>query len=256
MLKRIERTLRRFRRLEGEVGLFAATRWLIPTLLRSRTRVPITIRGIPIEIRASTSDLEVALDSLCGEFDQLIEQVGHLEHDIVVDAGGCIGTAAIVFSKAYPDAKILTIEPSPENFKLLSDNVRHYPNIVPVNGALTSESGRMELYDRGMGDWGHSLLRNSAQNKGQLIATVDCVSVADLLKQNGAAGIDIIKIDIEGGEKDLFSRNTDWVDDTKAICIELHERIVSGCTELFEQVTNGRRNTQMEGEKMLSMAVK
>ena len=52
-----------------------------------------------------------------------------LKHGLIIDAGGYLGTAAIAFSEAYPDATVVTIEPSPENFALLVQNTAAYPNI-------------------------------------------------------------------------------------------------------------------------------
>ncbi len=38
----------------------------------------------------------------------------------------------------------------------------------------------------------------------------------------------IVKIDIEGFERDLFDRNIDWVDQAAAIIVEPHDRMLHG----------------------------
>ena len=63
----------------------------------------------------------------------------------------------------------------------------------------------------------------------------------------------MLKLDIEGGEQALFSAETEWIAKTEAICIELHDRIVKGCSDKFKEVTQGRQNLKMEGEKYLSL---
>jgi hypothetical protein len=63
------------------------------------------------------------------------------------------------------------------------------------------------------------------------------------MRERGADGIGILKLDIEGGEHALLSRNRTWIGRTDAICIELHDGI-----------TEGRINSKMKGEKYLSIA--
>lgn len=254
LLQTITRTLDRFGNLKAEVGFFPALRWLIPTVLRQRSLLTYEIRGVPVQIRTVTPDLDVILASLCGEFDELLEKMPQLKHGLVIDAGGYIGTAAIVFAKQYPDATIVTVEPSPENFRMLEHYVRGYDNIVALNAAVTPSPGSMDLFDRGLGEWGYSLIADPSSSKGGRLTSVDCVTVDQILERHGKDGIDIFKIDIEGGEYALLSENSGWITKTVAICIELHDRFVDGCTELYHEVTQGRQNSQLEGEKFLSMA--
>ena len=47
--------------------------------------------------------------------------------------------------------------------------------------------------------------------------------------------IDILKIDIEGAEKEVFSDNIDgWLKKTKLVIIELHEESKPGCINAVE----------------------
>jgi FkbM family methyltransferase len=230
-----------------------AIRWFSATARRRRTTVRLKIRGETVYIRTCSPDLDVALSCFLGEFDELIRSVPQATSGLVIDAGGYIGTAAMVFAKAYPEAIIVTVEPSLKNFKVLERNVARYPNIVSVRAAVDSTQGRIELRDRMKGGWGLTIVADPEDGPGAVIDTVDRVTIADLMDQVGCHGIDILKLDIEGGEKSLLARNTEWIAHTKAVCIELHDRIVSGCTEAFEAVTFGRKNTKLEGEKYLSL---
>jgi len=160
-----------------------------------------------------------------------------------------------VFAEAYPEATIVTLEPSTENFALLRRNVAPYKNIVPLNKALAPEPGRLVLKDRGTGQWGFTLVPKPADNAASAVKEeVECTTLDQLMREFGADGIGILKLDIEGGEHALLSRNTDWIARTDAICIELHDRIVAGCSDLYRAATAGRQNTKMPGEKYLSLA--
>ena len=229
--------------------------WLLFTA--AGRQVPLRVKALrrEIVIRTGSPDLQVALSCFQGEFDALLNAVPTLRHPLIVDAGGYIGTAAIVFAEAYPDATIVTLEPSRENFKLLQRNVAPYRNIIPINKALAPEAGKLTLRDRGTGQWGFTVVAKPADNAASHPTDeVDCTTLDEVMRAFGAGGIGILKLDIEGGEHALLSRNTSWIERTDAICIELHDRIVAGCSNLYREATAGRRNLKMEGEKYLSIA--
>ena len=230
-------------------------RWYLFTWLRQQVRLRVKPYGHDIVVRAASPDLRVALSCFEGEFDDLLRAAPKLRHPLIIDAGGYIGTAAIVFAEAYPDATVVSLEPSSENFALLKKNVASFSNIRPLNKALAAEPGSLTLKDRGTGQWGFTLVAKPEDDPASAaIETVECTTLEQLMSDYGCDGIGILKLDIEGGEHALLSRNTGWVAQTDVICIELHDRIVAGCSELYQQAVVGRRNTKMEGEKFLSLA--
>ena len=245
--------LRAFPFVVQQSGFGAAMNWLEPTLFRDPKVVPLTIYGTPVNIRTATPDAWVALRSLGHEYDDLIEEVPNLEHNLIIDAGGYIGTAAIAFARAYPDAKIISLEPSPSNFAILQKNIAPYPNIIAIQAALGAEPGELTLRDRGTGPWGFTTVDNPEDNSGEEMVTIPCVTLGQLMDEHGAAGIDILKLDIEGGEYRLFASADEWMPRTNAVCAELHDRIVSGCTQRYNEATAGRRNSELPGDKCLSL---
>jgi len=203
--------------------------WLLFTSIGQQIRLRVKPDRYNIFIRTGSPDVQVALSCFEGEFDELLSAVPKPRHPLIIDAGGYIGTAAIVFAEAYPDATVVSIEPSKENFELLKRNVAHYKNIVPVNKALAPEPGKLTLKDRGTGQWGFTTVSKPDDNAASTASEeVECTTLAQLMQEFGADGIGILKLDIEGGEHALLSRNTDWIDRTDVICIELHDRIVAG----------------------------
>jgi FkbM family methyltransferase len=247
-LKRATRLLKAGRNRDGLL-------WLLFTSLGQQIRLRVKPQGREIVIRTGSPDLDVALSCFQGSFDELLNAVPTLRHPLVIDAGGYIGTAAIVFAEAYPDATIVSLEPSTENFALLQRNVARYRNIVPVNKALAPESGTLTLRDRGTGQWGMTIVSKPADNPAsRTIEDVECTTIDQLMRERGADGIGILKLDIEGGEHALLSRNATWIGRTDAICIELHDRIVAGCSGVYRVATAGRINSKMKGEKYLSIA--
>jgi hypothetical protein len=51
--------------------------------------------------------------------------------------------------------------------------------------------------------------------------------------------IDVLKLDIESSEKELFSQNFEpWLAKTKMIIIELHDSMKAGCAKQFFEAVN------------------
>ena len=60
------------------------------------------------------------------------------------------------------------------------------------------------------------------------------ITVSDILRETGRRRIDILKLDIEGAERELFSTSSeDWLPFVRLIVIELHDRFKVGCSEAF-----------------------
>ncbi len=244
-----------FRYLLQEGNLLRAPVWFALTRAGIRREMGIRVRGVPLHIRTATPDAQVATSCLRGEFADVIHAMpGGIANGLVIDAGGYIGTAAIAFAKAWPSARIVSIEPSGDNYRMLVKNVAAYPNIRPVRAALGAEPGKIVLRDRGTGNWGFTVTESPDDHAAVAIEEVDLITVDKIMADEDAQRIEVFKIDIEGAELGLLSTEPAWVARTGAICIELHERIASGCEAAFKRATIGRTNRQLDGEKVLSLA--
>jgi FkbM family methyltransferase len=134
---------------------------------------------------------------------------------LIVDCGANIGASALYFAEQFPLAKVLALEPQPGNFLMLSRNCAANPRVVPLNAAVASEDKRGALLDPGKGNWG---FRVSERAGGE----VEMVSINSLLARTEGEPF-IVKIDIEGFEAELFSRNLEWLDRFYVLIIELHD---------------------------------
>ena len=63
-------------------------------------------------------------------------------------------------------------------------------------------------------------------------SSIPAVTLDDLIRDHGE--IDLLKLDIEGSELEVFQENTGWLDKVTAINIELHDHIKPGCSNAFE----------------------
>ncbi len=177
------------------------------------------------------------------EYDFSVES----EPEIVVDAGANIGLASIYFANKYENAKILAIEPEKSNFDLLKKNVEPYPNIIPVHGALWNKNEEISVVDPGLGKWGFMTEKtHSATQYNKVMG----MTVDRIMNDYGLDRINILKIDIEGAEKEVFSNASSWIEKVDAIIVELHERMKTGCNRSFYLNSNGFDDEWCQGENV------
>lgn len=254
-MKRFARVFVRFTDLASRTNLFTSLKVVVLETVDWSRPVKVRLDSEAIQIRLKSPDLSVATTSLGSEFSPLSNVLPHDFDGLIIDAGGYIGTAAIKFSKMYPLAKVVTIEPSTENFALLLENTRKFKNISAINAALVaSNRSSLNLLDRGTGAWGYTVIEKPLDNvNAETLQTVRAVTLSDIIELHNNAEVGILKLDIEGSERDIFIENGAVLNKIFCIFVELHDRIVEGCTLSFEDFSKNRLTTRFEGEKYLSM---
>ena len=233
-----------------QIGLKAFFKYLF--IFRGH-KVCVTINGIEIFIRKGTPDLDVAISCFNGEFEALRFLLPSEYNGVIVDAGGYIGTASIALHQMFPNASILCIEPSSDNIKILEKNTQNINNIEIIPGALVAGDNKtISLKNRGTGEWGYTTVANPLDNNNSVelheSPAVNLLSLGVDIKDIG-----ILKLDIEGGEVDLFVNDKDSLEQIPNIIIELHDRIILGCSEEFFKFSKNRIIVKDSGEKFLSI---
>jgi len=142
---------------------------------------------------------------------------------LVVDAGANIGASSLYLTQLDPRIHVCAVEPEPGNYSVLEANCAGLP-ITPIEAALASEAGKLWLTDPGIGEWGFRVGAGTGTPK------VTAITMTDILRRfDGASYRPLIcKIDIEGGEGDLFRANVAWIDQFPLIVIELHDWLLPG----------------------------
>ena len=180
----------------------------------------------PLTIRTGTSDLAI--------FDEVVIDHGYRFHldqapQVIVDVGANIGMATLWFKKRWPQAEIIAVEPDPANFALLQRNVGGLPGVRTVQAALTPVDGSIGFETEG--------LRASSFHIRDLKpgeAGVAAISMRTLMERFGLERIDLLKLDIEGAEKEVFeATDLAWMDQVRTIAVELHDRMKPGCGHAF-----------------------
>jgi FkbM family methyltransferase len=164
---------------------------------------------------------------------------GHLNKKLlVIDAGANIGASAVFFAQIDRRIHVCAIEPERSNFELLSRNCMGL-SISAIQSALSCEEEQLWLSDPGLSHWGYRVGPETGTE------AVNALGVFDILARFPADDYlpAVCKIDIEGGEERLFSRNDTWVDLFPLIIIELHDWMLPGKANSGNFLRSiGRRN--------------
>lgn len=178
----------------------------------------------------------------------------------VLDLGANVGLTAIYFARTYPTAQIAAVEPMPNNLELLEANFdANNINAQVFAAAISTSDGtlEMEISDK---DYGHKVSglaepksENLERRKNQNLI-VRAISVPTIMRELGWQKIGLMKIDIEGYEQVLLTRNCDWLKQVDAICIEPHDDY--GERDLSELATkyDFKQPVQLPGTWLLTRA--
>ncbi len=140
----------------------------------------------------------------------------------VVDVGANIGYYTLLAARLVGvKGRVFAFEPEPENYALLIRNIKlnDYKNIVPEKKAVSSRTGKAELFiNKETG--AHGFLPERENIKG--VTTVETVSLDEYFKGRESP-IDVIKIDVEGAELEVLNgmRNVVGKNDSLKIFTEV-----------------------------------
>jgi FkbM family methyltransferase len=116
----------------------------------------------------------------------------------ILDAGGNIGLATLFFAEYFPKARIVSCEPSKDNFDLLQLNTSHLPNVTILHCALGKEVSLGTVVQKSRSNYAKAQVVES--NTGE----VPIYDYNQLAVVSGVPFFDLIKIDIEGAEYDFL----------------------------------------------------
>jgi FkbM family methyltransferase len=142
----------------------------------------------------------------------------------IIDCGANIGLTSLFLKLKYSESTIIAIEPESSNYEVLKKNLVNYSDIKTVNAGVWSSTAMLQIVGSSSTGWDvETVISNGEINEGQ---TIKAISISDLMDEFEFEHIDILKIDIEGSERQLFNENYEqWLPKTKILVIELHDMI-------------------------------
>lgn len=230
--------------LFGARGLLLGAR---ARLLRRRIEVSVAVPGVrhPVFLRARTTDVAVCRDIL---LDSQYDWQFSKSPQVIVDAGANVGIASIFYANKYPDSRIIAIEPELSNFEMLRRNAAPYSNISPVHAALWMEDRQLQILDPGTGHTTFRVLDSHESSSRPKCPLIRGITLSTLLADFGIEYVDLLKLDIEGAEKEVFERSDSWIANVGVIAVELHDWIRSGCSQSVRMATKSFELEWRKGE--------
>ncbi|MBE2248328.1 MAG: FkbM family methyltransferase [Myxococcus sp.] len=175
----------------------------------------------PLWARPGTSDLDVFCQIFRDREYECLD--GVVNPSLVIDCGANVGYASAYFLSRFPSARVISVEPDPDNFAALKINVRPFGDRCQlVNTGIWSSTTGLVMDETAWGD-GREWARTVRPAKPDEIPVMQATDIGALLTSSGHERISILKIDIEGAEGEVFSAGApDWLARVDNLVIELH----------------------------------
>lgn len=166
----------------------------------------------PIDVRPGTKDLVTVVDTVVRE--EYGKWPPRNDIGVLVDAGAFIGDTSAWYLSRFPQLRTWALEPMPDNFELARRNLGRYGDratVLPL--ALAGSEGTVRFEGGGTG--------GSIGGDNGIEVKTTCMPA--LLATIPGGHIDVLKIDIEGAEVDVFeAAPQQWLGKVDRIIVELH----------------------------------
>jgi len=184
---------------------------------------PVTVKlrfasDMPFCYRPGTTDLLV-LEQVFLDGEYRVEPIAPESIEYIVDLGSNIGVTAMFWSQRYPNACLVLVEPDPDNFRLLQRNTAAFADrCVLIQAAVSDKRGETSFF-RSDREYGHSILKGDDSVSEIVVKTL---TVSDVLNKAGFPRVDLLKMDIEGGETIVMPTIGTWKFAPRYLIAELH----------------------------------
>ncbi|MBD2751945.1 FkbM family methyltransferase [Spirosoma validum] len=162
------------------------------------------------------------------EIDELVDDLPTAP--VVIDIGANVGFFDIQLLSKIDKATIYAYEPVPANVKTLQQTLRQNPRLEQsvhlFSMAVTGQPlAQLELFAEAEenNQVVASAFSNFHENNSKKI-TVPCVTLTDIIQENGLQAIDLLKMDCEGSEYDImYHTSPELIKRIRKMMIEVHD---------------------------------
>jgi len=223
MIKKFSRKLKVVALHCNKMGYVNATSYIIQRLYKRKKLLSAKIKNtkLVVYLRNDRYDTQVFTQIFMrGELDIYFKK----DPEIIIDGGANIGLATLYLKNKYPNAKIIAVEPEHSNFELLKKNTKDYPDIFCLNYGIWNKKCRLQIIDNGDGNASFITKELAETEAGENV--INAITIEDIMNQFKIGCLDILKLDIEGSEKDVFEKNYErWLLKTQNIIVEIHPHL-------------------------------
>lgn len=172
--------------------------------------------------RPKTSDIEVFRQIFVEREYSCLDDLSDV--DLVIDCGANVGYSAAYFLTRFPKCQVICVEPDLSNFILLERNMAPYNGRVKlIRSGIWSHPADLKILEESYRD-GREWTVQVRECMLSEVPEMQGIDVGTILKESGLQKISILKMDIEGAEAVVFSKNYEsWLSCVENIVIELHD---------------------------------
>ena len=159
-----------------------------------------------------------------GEFelehgDVFFQEYAPVAGDVIVDLGAGMGSELDLMCRMVgPAGRVYAVEADPLTFRCLDRRreLNGLANTVPIHAAVTNDIGEVLISSEG-DHLGHRVISEGMGHR------VPSVTLDHLVAQYGIERIDLLKVNIEGGEQQAFAGMLQTIDLVRNVAVSCHD---------------------------------
>jgi FkbM family methyltransferase len=204
----------------------------VGTLLPGKSPVTVSLAGFEASVRPGTNDLDLLLNHEPRTMRWMHVGPG----EVLVDVGAHIGRYTL--RAATSASLVVAIEPDPENFVALANNVgmNRFENVLLIHQAMSDHAGVQRLHLAGGQNRGTSSLEAGWKMNGEVgsrrAVEVKCNTIDDALRSLKLDRIDWLKVDVEGHEEQVLEGARETLSRTRRLVLEVSRGHADRCRAL------------------------
>jgi FkbM family methyltransferase len=194
-----------------------------------------------LNLRGQTSDLSVTYTIVCHR-DYDFPEIRDV--DYILDCGAYIGVSTLHLKNTLKPKKAIAVEPNPENFNLLALNCDNDDDIRCIHGAIWHDKKMLSIANPNAEKFSFQCSDSVSETASSII---EAHTMSELLADFKDGRI-LVKMDIEGAEKEIFAENSKWLGMIDYLIMEIHP----GCWKaVFDALANYDYDCRFQGENIL-----
>lgn len=189
---------------------------LTPIAFPKVVQIRLKESSIPLLCRPKTSDIGTLLSTFKIGYHRPQQKLP--PNPVIFDLGANVGYTVTDLAIRYPGARIIAVEMDEENFRIASQNILPFGSrCTLLHAAVWTDDGEVSYEKEGRRDAFHiSGTGEGGMNK------VQSRSLRSIFKQFQIENIDYLKMDIEGAERNVMEKASEWAHQVRIMNIETH----------------------------------
>jgi FkbM family methyltransferase len=172
----------------------------IPGLQRARIRLPIKVGSHVRSFTFSNAPEMLVIKEIFAEGIYEVPQPPR-EPRVIVDLGANIGAATAFFLERFPSARVVAVEPDPTTYRKLAANVGRDSRVTLIHAAVTGRQSTYAELFASKASWDSRVVPEPSRGT----VRVPAGTLEQILQPIGVDRVDILKIDVEGMEHQIFA---------------------------------------------------